>query len=465
MQHTPSAPHSPTWISWNQQIRHSYDTLVTPASLEELQEAVRQAGQIRCVGTGKSSSDICAGIRALVSLEQLDRLLASGSHVDPAGGEIHYVQVEAGIMLGDLVKALEARGLCLPALPDIDNISLGGALSTGTHGTGHAALSLSDYLIGCTLVAADGRAVHSGFRPPAAPDQAVPALAGQLAEGPELDALQVSLGLLGILYAPVLRVEPLFHLALEEQAVSNAVWTSQWRRWQEEQDFTRILFLPHTGQGWYIAGNRFEGVPPFEAQPAPAHHRNRRKTSARLYGWFGFAPRLTALANRFMRWRYFNSTIRKLGTLYGTSVTTSRSGSGTMVLAEWAIPFERFDRCFAELQAVLEAPGNPAGVHIPMDVRFYRQSRAWLSNAWEGDTVSLGCVCRVPEKAGLYRAFGIMEGIFLKHGGRPHWAKHFAAGPEVLRQLYPRYQDFVDLRRQWDPSGKFLNSWLAAYFA
>ena len=48
-----------------------------------------------------------------------------------------------------------------------------------------------------------------------------------------------------------------------------------------------------------------------------------------------------------------------------------------------------------------------------------------------------------------------------RHGGRPHWAKLHDKSAHELRQLYPRFDDFVALRQKVDPCGVLLNRYLA----
>jgi L-gulonolactone oxidase len=73
-------------------------------------------------------------------------------------------------------------------------------------------------------------------------------------------------------------------------------------------------------------------------------------------------------------------------------------------------------------------------------------------------------VTRNPEHADEYEAFDMVEELFLKYEGRPHWAKRFKAGSEELAPLWPRWDDFAELRRRMDPHGKFLNERLSELF-
>ena len=64
-----------------------------------------------------------------------------------------------------------------------------------------------------------------------------------------------------------------------------------------------------------------------------------------------------------------------------------------------------------------------------------------------------------------YRAyFDLIEPIFWKYGGRPHWGKIHSLGAEQLTRLYPRFDEFNALRRELDPQGRLLNAHLSKVF-
>ena len=99
-----------------------------------------------------------------------------------------------------------------------------------------------------------------------------------------------------------------------------------------------------------------------------------------------------------------------------------------------------------------------------MDIRFVKKDQAWLSYAYNEDIVTMGCVCRDSKSANQYEAFKTIEKIFLKHGGKPHWGKRFSAKNDELEKLYPKWNDFKNLRKEMDPSNKFLNNYLSEIF-
>ena len=54
----------------------------------------------------------------------------------------------------------------------------------------------------------------------------------------------------------------------------------------------------------------------------------------------------------------------------------------------------------------------------------------------------------------------MFESLMRKFAGRPHWAKTFYLGAPQLRALFPRYDEFMRIRRESDPDGVFLNRYV-----
>ena len=56
--------------------------------------------------------------------------------------------------------------------------------------------------------------------------------------------------------------------------------------------------------------------------------------------------------------------------------------------------------------------------------------------------------------------FSKFEGIVGRFGGKPHWAKAHTLRPDALRSLYPRFDDYVRVLEDVDPSGMFRNEYV-----
>lgn len=200
---------------------------LSPASLKELVEVVQKAeadkAGVRMTGAGHSFSDVAFSEDYLLSPFKLNRDLAldreqlrSELKDDP-----NLVRVESGARLRDLNPRLFARGLSLRNLGGYDAQTIVGAAMTGTHGSGLAYGPIASQIASIELVTIGGAVLRvepsEGITDPAkfpgyvsTPEGDVPA---QLTQDDEtFNALAVSLGCMGVVYAVVLRVEPRFWL-------------------------------------------------------------------------------------------------------------------------------------------------------------------------------------------------------------------------------------------------------------
>ena len=51
-----------------------------------------------------------------------------------------------------------------------------------------------------------------------------------------------------------------------------------------------------------------------------------------------------------------------------------------------------------------------------------------------------------------------------KFAGRIHWAKYFTAKRDAIASWYPKYNDFDELRKKYDPKMVFMNEFLEEHF-
>jgi L-gulono-1,4-lactone dehydrogenase len=95
---------------------------------------------------------------------------------------------------------------------------------------------------------------------------------------------------------------------------------------------------------------------------------------------------------------------------------------------------------------------------FPVEVRVAAADDIWLSTAY-------GRACAyiaIHQYAGLpYQAyFDVFESAAAAVGGRPHWGKLHSLDAAQLRTRYPRFDDFLRVRREADPEGRFTNPYL-----
>lgn len=423
------------WISWNENLKYNYKSLYTIKTEEELQEVISKSDKIRFFGSKQSSADIAAGTETLIDITAYNKILGFNDAEKT-------ITVQSGVLLSDLLEAVEAKGWCIPCLPDINTVTIGGALATGTHGTsGHL---LCEYMTQCRLVVADGSVK-------------------EINEEDELmHAVRVSLGVLGVMSTITFRCEEIYTLHVKEGPESDNEWLPKIKERLQKHDFLRILWLPHTDKGYVITGDKIDPSKEIKEDRGPEYLKHRRKASKILYKYTHIFPWFTSVANKLLYRGFFRATKEHKGSLYQATVTKSRGS--TLELAEWTIALDKFPKVFEELKAEINKWSNKSFIHIPMDVRFVYKDKSWLSYAYGQDTVTMGCVSRNAATADSYEAFLSVERIFLKYGGRPHWGKRFTAKDTELSQVYEKWGDFKNVRRELDPTNKFLNSYLTELF-
>ena len=99
---------------------------------------------------------------------------------------------------------------------------------------------------------------------------------------------------------------------------------------------------------------------------------------------------------------------------------------------------------------------------IPLEYRIVGEDDTWLSMFSGGPRVTIS-VHRLAQYD--YKPyFGLVEPIFWKYGGRPHWGKVHTLEYHKLRALYPRFDDFIEIRNHLDPQGRMLNDYLRRLF-
>jgi L-gulonolactone oxidase len=420
-----------TWVSWNENVTYNYKSLFKVTTEKELQDVIKNSEKVRVFGTKQSSADIASGLETLLDITTYNKIL----HFDDAE---HKVTVQSGVILGDLLEAIEAKGWCIPCLPDINTITIGGALATGTHGT--SGKLLCEYMTSCSMVLADGSLKVIDEK-----DKLI-------------DAVRVSLGVLGVMSEITFKCEPIYTLHVKEGPEDDSEWLPKIKQRLQKHDFLRILWLPHTDKGYVITGDKIDPDTEITENLGPAYLKHRRTASKILYKYSHIFPWTTAIANKLLYRGFFSSTKEHKGSLYQATVTKSRGS--TIELAEWTIGLDIFPKVFEELKTEINKWSNRSFIHIPMDVRFIQKDKSWLSYAYGEDTVTMGCVSRNAATADTYEAFKSIEKVFLKYGGKPHWGKRFVAKDETLSKIYSKWEDFKVLRKELDPSNKFLNPYL-----
>src|SRR5438874_1228149 len=120
------------WSNWAGNQRFTAEAIVTPASEDEVidlvQRAVRAGRRVGCAGAAHSFSPIVETTGVLIDMRRVSGVLGTDSGAER-------VEVLGGTTLQRLGTELWDAGLSMRNLGDVDVQTLGGAISTATHGS------------------------------------------------------------------------------------------------------------------------------------------------------------------------------------------------------------------------------------------------------------------------------------------------------------------------------------------
>ena len=404
--------------NWAGNVTYGAQALVAPRTLEELQEAVAGAQRVRALGSRHSFTTISDSDGLLVSLDRL--VDAATVQVDAAAGT---ATVGAGAAYGAVAVELERQGWALATLASLPHISVAGAVATGTHGSGDRTGSLATAVARIDYIGADGelRSLRRGDT--------------------DFDGSVVALGALGIVTRLTIDVEPTYSVrqdvytdlpwqvvesdldAITRSSDSVSLFTRLDDRgvlqvWCKSRstDATQDLFgSPRaTGPVHMLDGAPTESVTDQSGTPGP---------------WLERLP-------HFRR-----------------EFTPSR---GEELQSEYLLDRTRALTAITALRA-LEPRLRP--VLQVAEIRTVARDALWLSSSYDTDVVAFHFTWLLDEPR-VYAVLPAVEAALLPLGARPHWGKCFVARAAELAPLYPRWEDFRDLRDRVDPDRKFGNGFL-----
>src|SRR6266478_3988461 len=138
--------------NWAGNIVYGTDRLYSADSLQQVRNYVKKESSLKVLGTRHCFNNIADSKYNLLSLRSMDKVIA----LDP---QARTVTVEAGISYGQLAPYLESKGFALHNLASLPHISIAGASSTATHGSGVKNGNLATAVSALEIVTADGELI------------------------------------------------------------------------------------------------------------------------------------------------------------------------------------------------------------------------------------------------------------------------------------------------------------------
>ena len=409
--------------NWAGNVTYRAGEVEHPSSVDEVRGVISRGGPLRVLGTRHCFNDIADTDGTLFALDQLPLEIEVSDDRDS-------VRVSSGARYGDIAPALEAEGLALSNLASLPHISVGGAVATGTHGSGDRIGSLASTVRELTILTAGGEI-------------------RRLARGDaEFNGAVVGLGALGVVLDLTLDVEPTYRIA------QHVYERPQWDMILDGLDAV-------TGAGTSVSVfSRWQDADAADQiwvkQRQPDERPEERSELMRRLGAtiadgprhpiVGVDPVATSEQGGvagpwFQRLPHFR-----------LEFTPS---AGAELQSEYLVP--RADAAEA-IEALRSLAERIAPLLLVNEVRTVRADDLWLSSSYGTDAVGLHFTWR-PDEAAVRALLPEIEAA-LPATTRPHWGKVFTLDGAEVRSRYPRWDDFAALRDELDPERRFVNAYL-----
>jgi len=412
----------PSATNWAGNLRYGARGVAAPRDLDELRRLLAHAElageRVRPLGTRHSFNDIADTDGLLVSTAALPAEI----EVD---AERRSVRVSSGVRYGDLAVRLEEAGWAIGNLASLPHISVAGAVSTGTHGSGDRNRSLAASVASIELVTAAGELVT-------------------LSRGDvDFDAVVVGLGVFGVVTHVTLDIEPSFQVeqTVYERLPLDAVLAdldavtglgysvSLFTTWRDA-DVIDQLWLKRRPDRDAAAPAAVAGARPATGprHPLPGVSAEHCTEQGGVTG-----PWLERLPHFRMGFTPSN---------------------GEELQSEYLVPREH---AVAAIEAVRGLAADIAPLLFVSEVRTVAADTLWLSPAFGCDVVGLHFTWR-PVQVDVLALLPRLEAALAGFEARPHWGKLFTADAAALAPRYPRFDAFTALAAQYDPAGRFRNA-------
>ncbi|HEX7775233.1 MAG TPA: D-arabinono-1,4-lactone oxidase [Parvibaculum sp.] len=429
------------WSNWSGWIKAWPQSILEPATEEELAEAIKRTpGPIRAAGSGHSFTALVESDGTIVSLKHISGVVDHDAAASTA-------RIKAGTTLRDLGPMLFDRGLALINQGDIDRQALAGAVGTGTHGTGGELGSISAAVTGFRLVTAEGEVIN----------------ASRSENIDVFDAGRVSFGSLGIMSEITMQCRPVY--ALEETGGRMPV-SDVLAKAEDLRDANRhfeFWWFPFSDQAIVkILSETDKQVKPRQRRPEGEETRDD-KIFRMLCETSRYTPFLRSPFQRFMAsgsGRYSSGSLSEPGRVRWSHDAFPSDRNIRFNEMEYAVPAEHGPDCIREVAAYMRSCGE--NFLFPLEYRYVAADDIWLSPFYQRDSVTISV--HQYHRQPYARLFAGAEEIFARYEGRPHWGKLHTRGAAELSKLYPKWEEFQAVRRRLDPSGKLLNKHLKRIF-
>jgi alditol oxidase len=411
--------------NWAGNLEYGTERLSSANSVEQVQEFVAKRDKLKVLGTRHCFNTIANSTDEFLSVRPMAKIAA----LDAAA---RTVTVEGGMSYGQLCPELDSKGFALHNLASLPHISIAGACSTATHGSGDKNGNLATAASALEMVTAAGERVQLSRK----------------ADGETFCGAVVGLGALGVVTKLTLDVQPTFQMrqyvyenlpmkawkdgfeAIESSAYSVSLFTD----WQGKK-FNEVWLKSRVEDGKaFHALEEFYGAKRATKNLHPIAELSAENCTEQLGvpgPWYERLPH------------------------FRMGFTPS---AGKELQSEYFVPRQH------AVDAVLavERLRDQVTPHLMItEIRTIAADDLWMSPCYKQACVTIHFTWKQDWPA-VRRLLPVIETELAPFGARPHWGKLFTMAPSRLHAHYEKLPEFVALCKKYDPRGKFRNEFLDA---
>jgi len=328
-----------------------------------------------------------------------------------------------------LCPYLDSKGFALHNLASLPHISVAGACSTATHGSGDKNGNLSTAVSALEFVVASGDVVK---------------LTRQ--DGEAFQGAVVSLGALGVITKVTLDVQPSYmmrqyvyqDLPLSqlknhfETIVSSAYSVSLFTDWQKQR----------VNEVWLKS--RIEEGKSFDA---PQEFFGAKRATRNLH------PIAELSAENCTQQMGVPGPWYERLPHFRMGFTPS---AGKELQSEYFVPRQHAVEAILAVERLRDRVGPYLMIS---EIRTIAADNLWMSPCYKQPCVTVHFTWK-PDWSAVSNLLPVIEKELAPFDARPHWGKLFTISPARLHSVYQKLPEFVELSERYDPKRKFRNEFL-----
>src|SRR6266436_34480 len=411
--------------NWAGNLEYSTDRLYSANSLEEVRSYVKKQNKLKVLGTRHCFNNIADSTDNFLSLKSMDKVVA----LEP---EARTATVDAGMTYGQLCPLIHSQGFALHNLASLPHISIAGACSTATHGSGEKNGNLATAVSAFEIVTAAGEVVKLS----------------RLEDGDAFLGAVVGLGALGVITKITLDIQPTYMVrqyvyenlplgevkdhfdAIESSAYSVSLFTD-WRNQLVSEVW--IKSRDEEGQA-FDATTEFFGAKRATKNLHPIAELSAENCTEQMGvpgPWYERLPH------------------------FRMGFTPS---AGKELQTEYFVPRQHA----VEAILAVERLRDQVSPHLMIsEIRAIAADSLWLSPCYKQPCVTIHFTWKQDWPA-VKMLMPLIEKELAPFKARPHWGKLFIMSPAELKSVYKKLPDFIQLSKKYDPQGKFRNEFLSS---